>query len=143
MTTAQLCAFCKARTVAYPGALYCGASCTARAEAHEQPPGWTKLGRGNDWGVEYIAPADKVHDAGGFASAQRGLKFKDGDRVHVRWPDGSILSTAIVHKAYDTTVGDMGHVYPVHYELPGIEVEHHGVKAWLPLDSVELLLGEE
>jgi hypothetical protein len=30
-----LCAYCKVRPLAYPGALYCGAGCSARAEAHE------------------------------------------------------------------------------------------------------------
>jgi hypothetical protein len=32
---ASMCAHCKKKTVAYPGAIYCGAACTARAEAHE------------------------------------------------------------------------------------------------------------
>lgn len=36
--TPALCAFCKTRTVCYEGALYCGAGCSARAEAHEKPP---------------------------------------------------------------------------------------------------------
>lgn len=35
---AGLCAFCKKNPVAYPGAIYCGAGCSARAEAHETPP---------------------------------------------------------------------------------------------------------
>jgi hypothetical protein len=36
--TIELCKFCKVKAVAYPGARYCGAGCTARAEAHEKPP---------------------------------------------------------------------------------------------------------
>jgi hypothetical protein len=33
-----VCAFCKQKAPAYRGAKYCGAGCTARAEAHEIPP---------------------------------------------------------------------------------------------------------
>jgi hypothetical protein len=38
MTARALCEFCKTRPVGYEGALYCGAACCARAEAHETPP---------------------------------------------------------------------------------------------------------
>ena len=34
----NLCAFCKAKPLAYPGAVYCGGACSARAEAKEAPP---------------------------------------------------------------------------------------------------------
>ena len=33
-----VCAFCKKKPLAYKGAKYCGAGCSARAEAHEEPP---------------------------------------------------------------------------------------------------------
>jgi hypothetical protein len=36
---ASLCPQCNARPVAYPGAVYCGAACSAEAEAHVPPKG--------------------------------------------------------------------------------------------------------
>lgn len=35
----QFCPQCGKKEVAYPGAVYCGAGCCARAEAHETPTG--------------------------------------------------------------------------------------------------------
>lgn len=37
MTVVNVCKQCGIKPLAYPGAVYCGAGCTARAEAHQTP----------------------------------------------------------------------------------------------------------
>jgi hypothetical protein len=94
---------------------------------------WTTLKRGNDWGHEYLAP--EPLDERGYASANRGLKFENGQTVRVRFPDGTEASLPVRLRHTSTTVGDMGHTYPVEFDLPYIAVTTHGVVTELTLDA--------
>lgn len=100
-----------------------------------------KLARGNDWGHEYVTYAPDRRHCRSLGRQADALDLKDGQLVRVRFPDGSTATKAICTRSYSTTVGDMGHVYPVSYDLPGVEVHVHGIEVWLPLDELELEAG--
>jgi hypothetical protein len=94
---------------------------------------FVQLKRGNDWGREYLSP--KPLTSKGMADARRGISFKDGDKVMVRFPDNVNIELEVKNRHHHTTVNDMGHVYPVNYYLPCVKVWVHGVETLLPLDA--------
>ena len=91
--------------------------------------GWVQLERFNNWGsISFVYP-------GGHARAVLRNRRKDGT-VMVKWPDGTESTERVVVKHFSDSVGDMGHVYPVEYSLPGIMFHAKGIDTWIPLDSV-------
>jgi len=100
-----------------------------------------KLERGDDWGHVYFAYEGEANSESGFGNASRRLAINAGDKLKIRWPNGATQTRKIVMRQFHTTVSDMGHSYPVSYELPGIEQNVRGVITWLPLDAVEVEAG--
>ena len=100
---------------------------------------WIKLERGNDWGAEYFGLPGKSRSSYGTCSIREfGLKFEEGGKIKIRWPDGKESTETIKHKNMHATVSDHGHETTVNYGLAGFEVKVHGVPSWFPLDVVEI-----
>lgn len=97
---------------------------------------WIKLKVGNDWGVCYWAI--KPHDEHGMASASRGLYFRDGEHVDVRWPDGTVEQLTVRLMKKHGMVGDHGHDYEVSWQAPYVASNMHGHEALTPLEEVEV-----
>lgn len=101
--------------------------------------GFVKLKRGNDWGLEYFA----VEPLGpmGTADRKRAMRFDSNQLLCVRWPDGHESRENVTMKRCRDTVRDMGHSYPVEYDLPGfnhVTCNHCHSTEWVPLDAVEV-----
>jgi hypothetical protein len=92
---------------------------------------YIKLARGNEWMVEFYHHAGK-RDAK--------VVFTKGDVVAVRWPDGTETAEIVELKKCRTTCYDMGHEYPVEYELAGFWACDRGLRYWVTFDQVEVAL---
>lgn len=99
---------------------------------------WMRLKRGNDWGVEYYYRPDRPKTPAGTYGKESGVAFKEGERLRVRWPDSSESTEVVSLRREHATVSDMGHSYPVSFELPGFKVSMNGVLKWFALDEVDL-----
>jgi hypothetical protein len=92
--TIELCKFCKVKAVAYPGARYCGAGCTARAEGHETPPQVEIT-----WTVEEFIGTEVLKE-GSDQPLTNSDDIKEGDMVLVCGMNGQYLPVR-VHKDGD------------------------------------------
>ena len=79
---------------------------------------WFRLKRGNDWGSNYFARAPL--SAQGYAACSRAYRLAAGDTVRVRLLDGSEREGLVALTKVRETVGDMGHDYDVHSEVPRV-----------------------
>jgi len=95
--------------------------------------GWVRLERGNDWGKEFL-----MLPGGNRGDKSDAIQFMEGERIEVRWPDGSVTTEVVVIQQFYTTVSDHGHEYPVQYEIAGVRVVDRGLSCWVPLDQVEI-----
>lgn len=100
---------------------------------------WVRLEERNDWGHSYLAMPGKGLE-GPFRTANRklGIPFRDGQRIHVRWPDGSETEETITHREFPFTIGDHGHDYRSTDTRPGVETSVRGMKHWVPLADVDV-----
>jgi hypothetical protein len=98
-----------------------------------------QLKRGNDWGKEYLA-INPLKKSSGSADFSLGCRFKEGEKVAVKFPDGTEDKYPVVFKEFYDTVHDHGHQYEVTSQLPGIEIVSMGIKQWICLDEVEVKL---
>lgn len=96
---------------------------------------WVKLEAHNDWGYGYLV-LPGTHR--GSADANKGIAFKSGDLVRVRWPDGTVEFQTVVMHTQRYTVGDMGHTYEVDYPWPRLLLDRKGVGWSVGLDEVEV-----
>lgn len=94
---------------------------------------FVQLRRGNDWGSVYFAV--QPLDDRGMASARRGITSVEGQVIEIKWPDGSISQERITHCVIFSRVSDHGTVSDVQSTIPGVEINHRGVKTWIPLDT--------
>ncbi|MDE2104351.1 MAG: hypothetical protein KGL39_44345 [Patescibacteria group bacterium] len=102
---------------------------------------WYKLETGNDWGYRFfIDPRMKDSSR---ASREFELKFFNGQKADIKWPDGFESIERLVTKSFYDKVYDMGHSYEVSYTLVGVVGDFHGVKKWIPLDKVEIWLRDK
>jgi hypothetical protein len=102
--------------------------------------GYVRLQECSDWGNLYLTlPGEGLAGPWKTASSERGIRFQDGQRVHIRWPNNEQTVETIVHRVFRSTVSDMGHSYPVENRRPGIELEVRGVKHWEPLAELDVL----
>jgi hypothetical protein len=130
---------CKACTESRTGTC---CQCKAPVPAIESAPttGYVRLEKGNDWGTRYLSlPGQALGGAFNTADQKRGIKFHDGQRVHVRWPDGSLTEESIALKEYKTQVMDGGNTTNVSGKEPGFEIVVRGVKLWTPLAELDVL----
>lgn len=97
---------------------------------------YLRLKKGNDWGNEYLAIEPK--DEWGMAKAERGIKFRDGESVRVRWPDGHEEAVNVRLHWETVTVGDHGHDYQVTYSYPVVQAWLHGREVFVPLADLEV-----
>jgi hypothetical protein len=87
---------------------------------------WVTLKVGNDWGVEYLN--EVVCDERGYSNYSRfALRFRSGDALRVRWPDGFESTERIVVRTIVGSVSDHGKRYSTDSPLPFIECSVHGV----------------
>jgi hypothetical protein len=116
------------------------ASYYGRSFEEESDMKFVRLKRGNDWGADYLAVEPLTEH--GMADARRRIPLESGQIVVVKFPDGTSGQYPVVMCGYSTSVSDMGNNYPVHYDLPGIQIESHGLKTWICLDEVDILVDE-
>jgi len=103
---------------------------------------YVRLKEHSDWGTLYLALPGKGLSPSGTSSASRGLKFRDGQKVHVRWPDKSETLETIVLKTHREHISDMGHEYDVTCKRPGVETSLRGRKIWTPLAELDVLVSD-
>src|SRR5271157_5597309 len=102
--------------------------------------GYVRLEKGNDWGTRYLTlPGQSLGGTFRTADQKRGIKFHDGQRIHIRWPDNSQSEETIVHKEYRAHISDHGHEYDVNGKEPGVEIVTRGVKHWTSLSELDVL----
>lgn len=94
---------------------------------------WTKLKRGSSWDYAFFLGP-------GGNDARHARHFVEGSTVQVRWPDQSETVQVVQHKKFKIRTHDMGHEYDTEYSLAGFMADCRGVKVWLALDEVEVLL---
>ena len=98
---------------------------------------YVALELGNDWGVPYYGEKGKTI-VGGFASIRHGFMFDDGDHYEIEYPDGSHEVIEVVGRKQMTQTSDHGKVDTFHVKYPGFFIDHHGVRAWVPLGDVKV-----
>lgn len=79
---------------------------------------WGKVDACKDW-----CDIDRLH----------GEFFKEGERVEVMWPDGTLeqIKVCIADHSYD--VNDIGVAYRVNVKKAHADTTHHGAQAIIPL----------
>lgn len=101
---------------------------------------YIQLKRGCDWAHDYLAiePLDQH----GTADCSRGIKLADGVKVDAMFPDGTEMKVTIVNKKFTGSYLEQGQFSSTHVDfvIPGFELNTHGIKAWLPLDTEGLLV---
>ncbi len=132
---------------ASPSGLHCK-SCSESGTGHccqckaPIPPvtGYVRLQEGNDWGALYLTlPGQALGGTFQTSDRKRGLKFRDGQLVSIRWPDGSMTEESLVHKEFQSQISDHGHLESVTNNRPGVVVNVRGVKHWTPLADLDVL----
>lgn len=99
---------------------------------------WTKLKLGSDWGFEYWSR--EPLDSKGFANRNRGVRFRNGEKLSVRLADGAALSATVEVTSKETKVNDMGSEYRFPVEVVAILVPFHGTNARFSPGDVEFEL---
>lgn len=97
---------------------------------------WTKLERGNDWGFDYLAI--KAMSSQRTCSARRRHPFAEGRPVDVKWPDDTVESVTVKHRAGSNAVSDMGRESTTYFQLPGFEKDVNGRTIWVAFDEVKV-----
>jgi hypothetical protein len=100
---------------------------------------YVKLEVNNDWGTEYLSLPGKGLSKAGTASVKLGIKFREGQKLHVQWPSGKRRVEEVVMRTHRTRVSDMGHDYDVKYDVPGIMASLQGIETFVPLSKLEVL----
>lgn len=101
---------------------------------------FVRLEEGDDWGRRYLALPGKRLNARGFYDAREcGLRFEEGDMVHVRFPDGTVALAELTMVTSTATVSDHGHANSVTSRLPHVTLESRGIRSKVPLKELEVL----
>lgn len=66
-----------------------------------------------------------------------GVDLKNGEQLLVRWPDGILQDVRCVVVQRTVDVQDMGNTYGAAESFAYAEIDHHGVKARVPLVGME------
>jgi hypothetical protein len=100
---------------------------------------YVRLEQRNDWGHSYLAmPGKALEGPWQTANQKLGIPFKDGQHVHVRWPDGSETEEVVTHRDFPFTISDHGHEYGSTDTRPGVETSARGFKHWTPLAELDV-----
>jgi hypothetical protein len=89
---------------------------------------YVKLTRDNNWGSLYYRHDEKT------------LEFNEGQKLRVKWPDGTKTKETITMYYHTEQVSDHGHSYHETSILPGITVQYKGLKLFV--DNLEKILVE-
>jgi hypothetical protein len=94
---------------------------------------WIALEKKNDWGSYYYSWEGTGLSETGTASVGRGLKLKDGQKVLVKWPDGTVQSVTLKTQKTSMDVSDHANRSTVVSDLFGFEVDVRGVQVWVEI----------
>lgn len=99
---------------------------------------YVRLKLGSDWGTRFLAR----YPLGGAFRTSRGvdahLRWKVGERVPVRWPDGTETVEVVSSRKMDTSYSDMGRVSRESCDVPCIRWSRRGAKIVTDLWNVEV-----
>lgn len=99
---------------------------------------WVKLEVGNDWGaLFYTYPGERL-DSSGTNATRNALELREGLDVAIRFPDGWGSVVALVPRVESFRYSDMGHEHTGQTTRWGFEADVHGLKVWVPIESVEV-----
>ena len=99
---------------------------------------WVTLEVGNNWGdLFYTYPGEKLN-ANGINDTDNALQLHEGMQIAVRFPDDWGQVVELVSKRQTFSYGDMGQTHTGTTLRWGFEVEVHGLKVWIPLESVQV-----
>ena len=89
--------------------------------------GFHKLQHVNDWGVDGWFLWLTSHP-GDMSGQDQSVRLRDGTKVEVKWPEGTVSKEVIVAKKEIVTVGDMGHTYKTTTERLYVSQRVNGVE---------------
>lgn len=102
---------------------------------------WVTLEIGNNWGdLFYTYPGEKLN-ANGQNETANALQLYEGMPIAVRFPDNWGQVVELVSKKESFSFNDMGNTCAGTTLRWGFEVEVHGLKVWIPLESVQVAEG--
>jgi len=101
--------------------------------------GYIRLEEHSEWGSFYLALPGKGRTVHGTVNRSLGLKFQDGQRVHIRWPDNSQSEEVIKHRKETVDMGDHGRSYVVRSIRHGVELQVRGMTFWVSLADLWVL----
>lgn len=102
---------------------------------------WVKLEVGNNWGdIFYTYPGERLNESG-TNNPSNALVLREGIDTAVRFPDDWGAVVRMTSKVERFSYWDMGHECSGETKRWGFEVEVHGLPCWIPLETVEVVLG--
>jgi hypothetical protein len=99
---------------------------------------WRRLEIGDDWGAKYYAYAGERYNERGMADQRRGIKFRVGEELDIRWPNGDVATVRLAQRTERGTVRDMGNSYSVTERYWGFWHDVHGTQVFVDLADVEI-----
>jgi hypothetical protein len=66
-----------------------------------------------------------------------GVDLKDGERLLVRWPNSILQYVCCIVEQRTVDIQDMGNTFGALESFAYAEIDHHGVKARVPLVGME------
>jgi hypothetical protein len=91
------------------------------------------------WGSKgyYLKAKKSAAGTWGHEGQDQSFRLKNGDKLEVRWPDGTLTQTRVRIAEVTETVFDHGHEYPTRSENLYLRSEMKGTK--VDLDTRDLL----
>lgn len=99
---------------------------------------WVKPTLGDDWGSLYVIAGPRNMSAWGTWGISNEPKERillSGQKIEIKWPDGTVETVTLGSRRARQNVSDMGHSYSVDSEIPTIEVKVHGTITTVDLDK--------
>jgi len=66
------------------------------------------------------------------------VTLKDGERVSLRWPDGSTSTYAVIAKRTTEEIDDMGHAYPAPVIQAFVVLEYRGAAVHVRIKDINV-----